>query len=140
MNSLSNVVSMKIQYVGEVVTEDWTDDNIPNKLDHWEITLSSASGHHVLDYFTCLTARHKDHFWSKAVPVKPSFVKVLAEFAKCAEEVKYTFYYYCSKRGYSRDSLKALNVYKNYLDIAQAIHTHFSEEDLCAICDLLNNK
>lgn len=118
---------VKIDYVCETVLDNgW-------KCDQWRIQLTSNSGFWSTDFFTGLGHRSKPNTWGQSKPKKPAVVDVLYSLFMDASAAAYNFTDWCDNYGYSDDSLKALNTYKQCLEIATAIRKHFSPEQREAI-------
>ena len=130
---------VKIDYVGETVRDnDW-------KCDQWRVQLTSKAGYWSTDYFTGLghrtrtysgygrkwDAMRKKHYDDK--PKKPAVADVLYSLFRDASAADNNFHDWCAEYGYSDDSIKALNTYKQCLDIATALRKHFSPEQRAAI-------
>lgn len=118
---------VKITYVGETMREnDW-------KCDQWRIELSSKAGFWSTDYFTGMGHRSKPDSWGKTKPKKPAIAEVLYSLFMDASAADNNFHDWCAEYGYSDDSIKSLNTYKQCLDIATALRKHFSPEQRQAI-------
>lgn len=118
---------IKIDYVGETVRDnEW-------KCDQWRVQLTSKAGYWSTDYFTGLGHRGKPDAWGKAKPKRPQVADVLYSLFMDASAADNNFNDWCDEYGYSDDSLKALNIYKQCLETATALRKHFSPEQRQAI-------
>ena len=122
---------VKITYVGQTKRDDWD-------CDQWrvEITYKNArgSGFWTTDYFTGLGLRHKPkQAWLDARPVKPTIASVLHSLFLDASAADYNFADWCDEYGYSDDSIKALNIYKQCLDVAAHLRKAFDADTRSAI-------
>jgi len=109
---------IKIDFVRATQRDEW-------KCDQWEITFTSKSGRWVTDYFTGVGHRNK---WGK--PVKPSVADVLQALILEAYAADQSFSDWCAEYGYSDDSLKALNTYKQCCEIATMLRKHIGRDAL----------
>ena len=117
---------VKITYVCETQKDGW-------KCDQWHVEVSwlkqSGNGFYSTDYFTGLGLRRKaKQSWTKDSPVKPTISDVLYSLFMDASAADYNFNDWCSEYGYSDDSLKALNTYKQCLEIATNLRKAFDAE------------
>lgn len=116
-----------ITYVAEVPSK-W-DDTQKTKVDQWRVEIRSAAGFHSFDYFTGLGLRKTSkprYTWKEgAKPVKPTIAAVLYSLFLDASAADENFDDWCDSVGYSSDSIKALNTYKDCLDTARALRKHF---------------
>lgn len=133
---------VKITYVGETVRDnDW-------KCDQWRVELTNKYGIWSTDYFTGsglrqevkgaragLIKTHKiiGNKWVPAKPVQPKVADVLYSLFMDANAADSNFHDWCADYGFSDDSIKALNTYKQCLDTATALRKHFSPEQRQAI-------
>jgi hypothetical protein len=143
---------VKIDYVGEVQSK-WDEDK-PRTVDQWRVTFSSKAGSHSFDYFTGLGLRDtvrgvramnvpnnrfvKGH-WEATKPKKPKVSDVLYSLILDASASDENFDDWCDNFGYSSDSIKALNIYKQCLDTARALRKHFSPDTLRQVRELLQD-
>jgi len=147
LNTIEDLEALpvKIAYVGDVIKEDnWTDDQ-------WRVTVTSDKGFHSFDYFTGTghrtriyraSGRHYDRakkvFYDEKVK-KPKIANVLHCLINDASAADENFHDWCSNFGYSNDSLKALDIYKDCLNTAGALRRHFTRETLAQIRELLQD-
>jgi len=123
---------VKIDYVGETVRDnDW-------KCDQWRVQLTSKAGFWSTDYFTGLGLRSKPNSWGKTKPKKPAIADVLYSLFMDASSAENNFHDWCAECGYSDDSIKALNTYKQCLEIATALRKHFSPDQRQAIQSIIS--
>jgi len=127
----------KIDYVAEVPSK-W-DTGTPRTVDQWRVTLSSKAGFHSFDYFTGLGLRHKPDSWGKRKPKKPKVADVLHSLILDASAADENFHDWCANFGYSDDSIKAMNTYKECLEVSQALRKHFSADTLRTVRELLQD-
>lgn len=112
-----------ITYVGETVRDnDW-------KCDQWRVALTSKAGYWSTDYFTGLGLRGRRHAFVK----RPSVADVMHSLFMDASAADQNFSDWCADYGYSDDSIKALNIYKQCLETATALRKHLSPEQREAI-------
>ena len=137
---------VKITYVGETVRDNnW-------KCDQWRIELSNKLGMWSTDYFTSTGLRKEvkgaramlvktiktvGNRWVAAEPVKPTVADVLHSLFMDASASDYNFSDWCDEFGYSDDSIKALNTYKQCLDTATALRKYFIPEQRAAIQSII---
>lgn len=118
---------VKITYVSETVRDnDW-------KCDQWRVELTSKAGFWSTDYYTGLGHRTKPDSWGRTKPKKPTVAAVLYSLFNDASAADNNFHDWCAEYGFSDDSIKALNTYKQCLDTATALRKHFSPEQRQAI-------
>ncbi len=115
-----------ITYVGEVASP-WDDERIAS-VDQWQVKISSKAGFWSTSYYTGTGLRHG------GFPVKPKILHVLRSLAMDARTSEYNFTDWCRMFGYTRDfHIKALNTYKQCLEISIALKKHFDRETLVAL-------
>lgn len=134
-----------ITYVGETTRDDW-------KCDHWSVRISGKDGHWTTDYYTGLglrspipalylsvnpprkgTLAYEQLEKATRKPVKPKIADVLYSLFMDAYAADYNFDEWCESGGYSNDSIKALNIYKQCLDTATRLRKYFTKEQRQAI-------
>jgi hypothetical protein len=138
---------VRIEYVAEVPSK-WAEDK-PCNVDQWRVSVTGPSGYWSTDYFTGLGLRTpavvrrdiggRTYIKAPAKIKKPSIASVmhcLLIYASAADE---NFNDWCANFGYSDDSLKALNTYKQCLEVGTALRRHFSPATLSALRDLLQD-
>ena len=128
---------VKITYIGETKRDTW-------ECDQWRVELSNKHGMWSTDYFTgtglrkevkgpralyVKTSKTVGNKWVTAEPVKPTIADVLYSLFSDAQASEYNFSDWCDAYGYSDDSIKALNTYKQCLDIATALRKYFSPDE-----------
>lgn len=110
-----------IEYVGETIRDgDW-------RCDQWRVTLSNKMGQWTTDYFTGLGHR-KVNKWKESKPVKPDVLGVLHSLFMDAQIADQNFIDWCADFGYSDDSMKAFNIYKQCCETAVHLRKYFSPE------------
>ena len=133
---------VKIDYVGETTREnDW-------KCDQWRVSVTTKAGFWSTDYFSGTGLRrevkgnrafdvktHKivGNKWIPAEPVKPKIADVLYSLFSDSQAADLNFNDWCAEFGYSDDSIKSLNTYKQCLEIGTMLRKHFSPEQRAAI-------
>jgi hypothetical protein len=117
---------VKIDYVGETTRGDW-------KCDQWRVQISSKAGFWSTDYFTGLGFRTKPDSWGQTKPKKPAVANVLYSLTMDARAADLNFHDWCDEYGCSDDSIKALNTYKQCLEIGTMLRKHFSPDQRAAI-------
>lgn len=119
---------VKIDYVGETIRDNsW-------KCDQWRISITSKAGFWSTDYFTGTGLRRKPKAsWDSPKPVKPKVADVLYSLFNDAQASDLNFHDWCDEYGYSDDSIKAMNTYKQCLEIATYLRKHFSPDQRAAI-------
>lgn len=122
---------VKITYVGETTRDG------DRKCDQWRVEISNKLGMWSTDYFTGLGLRNKPDAWGQRKPKKPSVADVLYALFMDASASDYNFSDWCDEYGYSDDSIKALNVYKDCLDTATALRKYFSPDQRLAIHSII---
>ncbi len=151
MSSINlEALSVSIAYVGEVACP-W-DDSRMGAVDQWQVKISSNAGFWTTSYYTGIGLRSKiphAHLNNNppqrnslaykqlekrfCKPVKPTVESVLRSLASDAIASDYNFTDWCQYFGYSDDSIKALNTYKQCLEISTALKKHFDRETLEAL-------
>lgn len=122
-----------ITYVGETVRDtDW-------KCDQWRVALTSKAGYWSTDYFTGLGHRSKPDAWGQSKPKKPAVADVLHSLFMDASAADQNFSDWCADYGYSDDSIKALNIYKQCLETATALRKHLSPEQRAGVQSIIEN-
>lgn len=117
---------VKIDYVAETSRDNW-------KCDQWRVTISSKAGFNYLDYFTGLGRRFRNK------PIRPKVADVLYSLILDTSAADENFFDWCENYGYSNDSIKAMNIYKECLEIAQILRKHFSPDTLRQVRELLQD-
>lgn len=121
-----SLLPISIVYVGETVRDgDWA-------CDQWRVTLQNRAGQWNTDYFTGLGHR-KVNKWKESKVVKPDVLSVLHSLFMDAQAADYNFSDWCDEYGYSDDSIKALNIYKQCCETAVALRKYFDPETRAAI-------
>ena len=120
-----------IKYIGQTKKDEWD-------CDQWRIELKNNAGYWSTDYFTGLGLRKKSSFGS-STPKKPKIADVLYTLFMDARAADLNFDDWCDEFGFSSDSIKALNTYKQCLGISHAIKKHFSKEQRDAIQSVIEN-
>jgi len=124
---------VKIDYVGQTMRDKWD-------CDQWRVTISSNAGFHSFDYFTGLGRRSKPRAaWDSPRPRKPKVADVLHSLTLDASAADENFHDWCANYGCSDDSIKAMNMYKQCLETAQALRKHFSPDTLRQVRELLQD-
>lgn len=125
---------VQITYVGEAVRDNnW-------KCDQWRVSMANKAGYWSTDYFTGLgfrKATSKHPGFNQPKPVKPKIADVLYSLFMDANAANLNFSDWCDEYGYSDDSIKALNTYKQCLEIATALRKYFSPEQRAAIQSII---
>ena len=136
-----------VTYVGEIVSP-W-DDKQARTVDQWQVKITSKSGFWTTAYYTGTGLRkarkgQKNPYPPRSIaaeawnrdnlkPVKPSNADILHSLTVDAAAADENFSDWCANYGYSDDSIKALNTYKQCLEIATALRKHFDRATLEAI-------
>jgi hypothetical protein len=129
-----------IHYAGQTDREDkW-------KCDEWRVRITnpSQSRHWTTSYYTGLGLRlpinplRKGTLAYEALeksrkPKMPQIADVLHALFMDADAADYNFNDWCDNYGYSHDSIKAMNTYKECLDIAANLRSFFTKEQRDAI-------
>lgn len=134
-----------ITYVGQTQRDDKWD------CDQWRVQISNKDRHWTTDYYTGLGLRapipaiyleinppRKGTLAYEALeklrkPVKPKIADVMYSLFMDASAADYNFDDWCDTYGYSSDSIKALNIYKQCLETAQNLRRYFTREQREAI-------
>ena len=121
---------VKISYIGETTREEnW-------KCDAWNVEITykndKCAGFWTTQYYTGLGLRKQP---AKNAPsfivaktVKPTVANVLHSLFMDAQAADMNFNDWCAEYGFSDDSLKALNTYKQCLEIATTLRKAFDAE------------
>lgn len=137
-----------ISYVGETTRDNgW-------KCDEWRVTLQNSAKDRrwTTAYYTGLGLRGKpvlqvtdggqpprkhtllwERIEKSRPPVKPKIADVVYSLCMDATADDYNFHDWCDTYGYSSDSIAALNLYKQCLEIAQNLRSFFTREQRQAI-------
>ena len=128
------LLPVNINYVGETTRDnDW-------HCDQWRVTFSSKAGFWSTDYFTGLGHRSKPRTsWDSPRPKKPKVADVMHSLILDASAADENFHDWCANYGYSDDSIKAMNTYKQCLDIATALRRHIDPDTLRQVRELLQD-
>lgn len=143
-----------ISYVGPTERSDGVSDNAHKwKFDQWRVRISNQanSRHWTTDYYTGLGLRapipplylainppRKGTLAYEALekqrrPQMPKIADVLHALFMDADAADYNFNEWCDMYGYSSDSIKAMNTYKECLDTAANLRSFFTKEQRDAI-------
>jgi hypothetical protein len=123
---------VKITYVGQTKRDNW-------ECDQWRVELSNKHGMWSTDYFTGFGLRYKPRVtWDSPRPKKPAIADVLYSLFMDASASDENFHDWCDNFGYSDDSIKALNTYKQCLDVATALRKYFSPEQRAQIQSIID--
>ncbi len=123
---------VKIDYVGETTRDNW-------KCDQWRVQINTKAGFWSTDYFTGLGLRNKPRAtWDAPKPKKPTVAQVLHSLTMDARAADLNFHDWCAEYGYSDDSIKALNTYKQCLEIGTMLRKHFSPDQRAAIKSIVS--
>lgn len=136
-----------VTYVSEIVSP-W-DDKQARTVDQWQVKLTSKSGFWTTAYYTGTGLRkaragNKNPYPPRSIaaeawnrdnlkPVKPTNADILHSLTMDASAADENFSDWCANYGYSDNSIKALNTYKQCLEIAAALRKHFDRATLEAI-------
>ena len=142
-----DTLPITITYVGEIVSP-W-DDKHARTVDQWLVKLTSKSGFWTTPYYTGTGLRQarsgqKNPYPPRSIsagqwdrdnlkPVKPTKTDILHSLIMDAAAADENFSDWCANYGYSDDSLKALNTFKQCQEIATALRKHFDRATLEAI-------
>lgn len=99
-----------IIYRGETSRDDWD-------CFEYEVRLFVPGGNRVKPAWTTRYYCGKGHINKNGTPKKPEKSDVLSSLFRDAEAHNQSFPEWCSDFGYSDDSIKALNIYKNCCEI-----------------------
>jgi hypothetical protein len=142
---------VKIDYVGEVPSK-WGDIEKQNLVDQWRVSINTKAGFWSTDYFTGTGLRREvkgsramhvktyktvGNKWIPAEPVKPTIADVLYSLFNDAQAADLNFHDWCDTFGMSDDSIKALNTYKQCLEIGTMLRKHFSPDQREAIQSII---
>ena len=151
LETLDQIESLPVQvtYVGKVFRSDWGKDGA--EVDQWRVKITGPAGFHCLDYFTGMGLRaktysgfgrkydamRKKHYDDK--PQKPKVADVMHSLIMDASAADQNFNEWCANYGYSDDSIKAMNIYKQCLETAQALHKHLGRTTVARLRELLED-
>ena len=114
---------VQIDLIGEMPSP-WSDDK-PRTVDAWRVTIGkqygNKAGQWVTTYYTGVGHRNK----LTKRPTRPTVTDVLHSLFMDASAADENFSDWCANYGYSDDSIKALNIYKACIDIAQNLRRQF---------------
>lgn len=143
---------INIAYVGETVHDNnW-------KCDEWRVQFSSKDGYWTKPYYTGLglrspipplylainpprrgTVAYERLEKATRKPATPKKADVLHALFMDAQAADHNFDEWCDNYGYSNDSIKALNMYKECLDTAQRLRRYFTVEQRAAIEEVIKD-
>ena len=130
---------VRIDYVAEVPSP-WDVTKKTNS-DQWRIVIETKAGYWSTDYWTGLGLRTKPRAqyagYVTPKPVKPKIADVMYSLFMDASAADENFHDWCDTFGYSSDSIKAMNTYKQCLEIATALRRHFNPETRAAIQSII---
>ena len=127
---------VNVTYVGETRRDDWV-------CDEWRVALTGKAGYWSTSYYTgeglrrevkgaramgVKTTKTVGNKWVAAEPVKPKIADVIYSLMMDASAADYNFSDWCAEYGYSDDSIKALNTYKDCLSIGVALRKYLSPD------------
>ena len=122
-------VPFSARYAGVVTKPDWDIDGKGQRVDAWRVNVGGFE----TDYFSGLGLR-KD-----GAPVTPSAAEVLYGLLLNAEAGDMSFYEWCGEFGYSDDSIKALNIYKQCEETARALKKVFTHDQMAELREALQD-
>ena len=111
---------VNVTYVGETRRDDWV-------CDEWRVALTGKAGYWSTSYYTG-TGHRREVKGAVAKPVKPKIADVIYSLLMDASAADYNFSDWCAEYGYSDDSIKALNTYKDCLSIGVALRKYLSPD------------
>ena len=123
---------VQVTYTGETFRSDWGGKG--STVDQWRIALTSKAGYWSTDYFTGIGLRKKGR------PVKPSIRMVMESLLWDASAADHNFADWCDEFGYSDDSIKALNTYKQCLEISTALRKHLGRDTLAQVKEIIEQE
>lgn len=130
---------VRIEYVA-LVPSPWDVTKKTNS-DQWRIVIETKAGYWSTDYWTGLGLRKKSRAkneWDATLkPVKPKIADVMYSLFMDASAADENFNDWCDNFGYSSDSIKAMNTYKQCLETATALRRHFNPETRAAIQSII---
>jgi hypothetical protein len=141
-----------IRYVGQTKRDnDWD-------CDEWHITFKNKDGHWTTPYYTGLglrtpipqlylrmnpprrgTLAYAQLEKATRKPITPKKADILYSLFMDASAAEYNFDDWCDSYGYSNDSIKALNTYKECLETAQRLRRYFTAEQRAVIQEAIEN-
>lgn len=119
----------KLEYFGKTSKE--TAGGKPFECDEWRLTLYSENGYHTFKFYTGL-GRRKD-----GKPTKPKIADILYSLLLDGEAVYLTHQKWCYNYGYSDDSIKALEMYKECVKTGEQLAQLYSTNTICKLKELL---
>lgn len=128
LNNINDIEALpvKVTYAGETTKDGW-------KRDRWNVAIASKAGYWSTDYFTVIGLRRNGN------PKNPKVADVLYALINDASASDYNFSDWCEEYGYSDDSLKALNLYKQCLETASALRKHLGRDTVSQLRTLLQD-
>lgn len=130
---------VRIEYVA-LVPSPWDVTKKTNS-DQWRIVIETKAGYWSADYWTGLglrkKSRAKNEWEVTPKPVKPKIADVMYSLFMDASAADENFHDWCDNSGYSSDSIKAMNTYKQCLEIATQLRRHFNPETRAAIQSII---
>lgn len=111
---------IKISYVGKTKRDDWD-------CYEWRVTITSKSGEWTTSYYCGLGHVIKGKI-GEPKPKAPSVDDVLHSLCMDSSAEDQNFADWCAYLGYSDDSIKSLNIYKQCLDIGRALRKHLGRD------------
>lgn len=123
---------IKIEFVAKTTKNDWGGDGKPWPCFEWRVTFSSKSGHWSIPYYCGLAHVKKSKFpgsgYGKEFPKAPTVDDVLHSLILDASASDYNLQDWCAEYGYSDDSIRALNTYRQCLEIATNLRKYLGAD------------
>lgn len=135
---------IKIEFVAKTVKNDWGADGKPWPCFEWRVTFSNKTGAWSIPYYcgsghieypkgkknpyprSVIGHEHYENLWAK--PKRPTVDDVLHSLISDASASDYNLQDWCAEFGYSDDSIKALNTYRQCLEIATNLRKYLGAD------------
>jgi len=141
-----DALPIKVEFVAKTKRDDWN-------CFEWRVTIASKSGFWTTPYYCGLahvenrkgvrgrnpytknTLAYEDWNNANLKPKKPSNSDILHSLTLDAQAADMNFSEWCAESGYSDDSIKALDMYKQCIMIGTMLRKHFGADTVKAIAE-----
>ena len=134
----TNALPMKTVFVGKTKREDW-------ECFEWRVTFSNKLGEWNQPYYCGMAHVEKQKFPAghymhrEPKPAKPSNDNILHSLILDASAADMNFADWCAEYGMSDDSIKALNTYRECLEIATRLRKYLGRDVVAKLAEQLQD-